>query len=113
MGTQITVQDYKVAGAWLRICQEVVDRTWHACSEVLKTYDSDRFETMHYRLKKLAAKTESNMDKDFPNMWLEAPDIFFGAPADAPRTGEESEQLQLMQALIMDMFGDNWKATTE
>lgn len=108
METTRTLQDYMVAGAWLRICQEVVSRTWHACSGVLKTCDSDRFETMYYRLKKLAAKTESNMDKDYPEMWRYAPDIFFGLPDNAPQTEEEAELLKLMQKLVIDMFGNNW-----
>lgn len=113
MKTTRTLQDYKKAGAWLRICQEVVARTWYASSGVLKTCDSDRFEEMHRRLKTLAAKTESNMNKDYPGKWFEAPDIFFGAPADAPRTDEEVEQLRLMKSLIVDIFGDNWNAVKE
>lgn len=113
METTRTLQDYKVAGAWLSICQEVVSRTWHSCSGVLKTCDSDRFETMYYRLKKIAAKAEGNMDKDYPGKWFEAPDIFFGTPADTPQTDTEIEQLRLMKSLIVDMFGDNWNAVKE
>ena len=108
-----TLHDYKVAGAWMRLCQEVLSRTWAASGELLKVSDSDKFEAMGYRVKRLSAKAESEMIKDYPDSWYNSSDVFFGTPDSPSRSVVDDEQIQLMESLIIDMFGDNWKASTE
>lgn len=108
-----TMQDYKVAGAWLRLCQEVISRTWAASSDVLKVSDSDRFETMEYRLKRMAAEAENGMIKAYPESWYNSSDVFFGTPDSTPQGEIDAEQIQLMKSLIVDMFGDNWNGINE
>ena len=107
MRNKPTIEEYKEAGAWLRICQEVISRAWYSCSAVLKTRDSDRFEPMSYEVKMLAAKGEGNMNRDYPEYWLKAPDIFFGELRNIPQTDIEIEQLRIIKGLIEDMLGDN------
>lgn len=113
MKTSRTLQDYKVAGAWLRLCQEVMSRTEAASGEVLKAKDSDKFEKMANSIKLLSAKAESEMIKVYPESWYNSSDVFFGTPDSTPQSEIDTEQIQLMESLIIDMFGDNWKAVSE
>ena len=90
MKTSRTLQDYKVARAWLRLCQEVMSRTEAASGEVLKAKDSDRFEKMANSIKLLSAKAESEMIKVYPESWYNSSDVFFGTPDSQSRMDDTS-----------------------
>lgn len=111
MKTSRTLQDYKVAGAWLRLCQEVMSRAWAASGDVLKASDSDRFEAIEYRLKRLSARAEDEMISAYPESWHNSNDVFFGSPDIAPQSEIDADQLRLMESLIIGMFGANWVTT--
>ena len=108
MDRKRTLEQYKLAGAWMRICKTVIVKTWPECWSVLSAKDCRMFGAAERRISILCSRAEDNMFLDFPHLTSEAFDIFYGSPEIDPRTDTDREQLQLMQKLIRGMFKDNW-----
>lgn len=104
------IEQYKTAGAWMRICKHVLNETHTACSSVLKASDSDKFFTLSKKLAVICSRAEDNMLRDHPKLDNEALDIFYGSPDTDPRTDTDREQIRIMQELVMKIFGENWTA---
>ena len=102
------MDDYILAGAWMRLCKEVIAKTWTQCGAVLSKNDCLKFETASKRIAVLCSKAEDNMFTDFQNNGNDALDIFYGSADTKPRTETDADQIRLMQRLMIDMFGDNW-----
>ena len=103
-----TIDDYKRAGAWMRICKAVIARTHVECSSVLLEKDRRMFGTAARRIASLCSRAEANMFSDYSELGNDALDIFYGAPHIEPRTETDAGQVRLMQELIISMLGANW-----
>jgi len=105
-----TIDDYKKAGAWMRLLKGVLSETWIACSRVMKAKDYDKFRTIENKINSLCSKAEENMFNDYPtlnNDWL---NCFYGDVGYSPlREGVDTDQVELAQKLIKELFRDNWK----
>ena len=103
-----TIDDYKRAGAWMRICKAVIARTYVECGSVLLEKDRRMFGTVSRRIASLCSRAEDNMFADYPELGNDALDTFYGAPHIEPRSETDAEQIRLMQSFVVDMFGINW-----
>lgn len=104
------LDDYKMAGAWMRICKAVIANTWTKCWSVLSAKDCRMFDAAERRISALCSRAEDNMFMDFPDLDNEALDIFYGSPDTDPRTDTDREQIKIMQEFVMKIFGENWTA---
>ena len=104
-----TIDDYKLAGAWMRLCKTVLAKTYTNCGAVLSKTDCQKFNTVTNKISSLCSKAEDNMFADFPHIGNDALDIFYGSASVPPRTETDADQVRLMRQLVIDMFGANWE----
>ena len=110
MKRERTIDDYKRAGAWMRLLKTVLAETYVNCGDVLSKNDCLIFDTVAKKVNTICSRAEDNMFKDHPELSNDALDIFYGS-ADCPaRTDTDAEQVRLMHELIVKMFGPNWTA---
>ena len=102
------LEDYKEAGAWIRLCKDVLDQTQKAASKVLDGRDVALISKMHERIMLLSSRAEDKMLHDHPHFNEGATDVFFGNMQDSPRTDTDKEQIEHAQRNIINLFGDNW-----
>lgn len=108
-----TIEDYKRAGAWLRLLKTILAETHVSCCDVLSKNDCMMFDTITKRVNAICSKAEDNMFKDHPELSNDALDIFYGSADCSTRTDTDDAQVRLMQELIVNMFGTNWTADIE
>ena len=106
-----TMDDYKTAGAYMRLLKHVMQYAHTACSAVLYAKQSDRFYSAEKTIGALCSCAEDNMFMDFPNLEShEGFDVFWGAlDINPPRTETDKEVVELAIKLVKEAFGDNWK----
>ena len=108
-----TLEDYKVAGAWMRLLKSVFSETYMACSKVMYAKETDKFRVAEDRISALCSQAEDNMFDDFPTLSNEYLDIFYGHigndPIYSPRGDVDREQIELASELVKELFGENWK----
>ena len=109
MDKKRTLDDYKTAGAWMRICKHVLAKTNNACWSVLAASDRRIFTNAERKISALGSRAEDNMFVDFPELNSDAFDIFYGALDIEPRTDTDREQQYIMQELVIKLFGENWE----
>lgn len=111
MGTrQInSLDDYKTAGAWMRLCKEVVGKAHVECSKVMSTRDSDMFYTIEKKIGILCSRAEDEMFNDHPALLNDYLDVFFGNLSDRPRTDTDQEIIELAKQLVAGLFEGNQK----
>ena len=103
-----TIDDYKRAGAWMRLLKTVLAETHLSCSDVLNKNDCLIFDSITKKVNIICSRTEDKMFKDHPELNSDALDIFYGSADCSTRTDTDDEQVHLMQKLIVKMFGTNW-----
>lgn len=105
-----TLDDYKRAGAWMRLLKSVESRAFTECSKVLRKSDADKFHVVSDRISVISSRAEDNMFDDFPELNNDYLDVFYGDAGTGPfRTRVDSEQIELMIELVKELFKDNWK----
>lgn len=100
-----TLEDYKRAGAYMRLLKDLLSKTHVECSKVLTTQDYDQFNTAHNVVNRLCSRAEGNMYNDFPKLGSEYTSIFYGTIDNNPRGDVDEEQRQLATELIKELFG--------
>lgn len=110
MERQRTIDDYKEAGAWMRLLKAVFGKTLIACSKVMrvKEYESPLWAAQK-RIEQVCSRAEDNMFGDFPELGSKYIDIFYGVPCSRCRNDVDREQVELMIKLVKELFEDNWK----
>ncbi len=101
-----TLDDYKKAGAWMRLLKAVLAETYMECSKVLKAKDTDSLESAIRRVDAVCSKAEDNMFGDFPELSNQYIDVFYGTP-NISTTDVDKEQIALMRKLVKELFEDN------
>ena len=104
-----TMDDYKMAGAYMRLLKTILPETIVACSAVLYAKDTDRFLSAERAISQICSRAEDNMFTDFPELGNEHIDIFYGAVGNKPRNDTDREQVELAIKLVKEAFEDNWK----
>ncbi len=104
-----TLDDYKVAGAWMRLCKAVLARTHVECSKILNARTSDLFFTLEKKLDILCSRSEDEMFDTYPTLPNGYLDVFFGNLSDQPRTDTDQEIIELAKKLVEKLFGENWE----
>lgn len=104
-----TLDDYKRAGAWMRLLKAVLGKTYIECSKVMRVgeYES-RFDSVIRKVDNVCSRAEDNMFDDFPKLSDQHIDVFYGAP-DVTTTDVDKEQTALMRKLVKELFKDNWE----
>lgn len=105
-----TIEDYKRAGAWMRLLKTVLAEAHVSCGDVMSKNDCVMFDTVTKKVNLICSRAEDNMFKDLPGISNDALDIFYGSADCSTRTDTDREQVRLMQDLIVNMFGTNWTA---
>ena len=110
MERQRTIDDYKEAGAWMRLLKAVLTSTYVSCSKVarVKEYENPLW-SAEKKIEQVCSRAEDNMFGDFPELSNEYIDVFYGAPDSHCRNDVDSEQVELMIKLVKELFKDNWK----
>lgn len=105
-----TLEDFKRAGAYMRLLKMVFAKTLIEVSKVTRVneYES-KLNAAEKRIESVCSKAEDNMFYAYPKLSDEYLDVFYGCTNMTPRSEVDREQLELMQSLIIDLFGDNWK----
>lgn len=101
-----TIEDYKRAGASMRLLKAVLTEAYMACSEVLSAKDCDKFEVAIRRVDTICSKAEDNMFRDFPELSDQYVDVFYGTP-DTCTTEVDKEQIGIMLGLVKGLFKNN------
>ncbi len=103
-----TLEEYKEAGAWMRLLKSVLSKTEVACSKVTKARDYDKLASARSKIDIVCSRAEDNMFDDFPKLSNQHIDVFYGAP-DVTTTDVDKEQTALMRKLVKELFKDNWE----
>ena len=104
--------EYKEAGAWMRLCKDVISKTELACCMVLNRKDTALIEKAAEKIASACSRAEDNMFSDYPDLTTGSADIFYGTLEARPRTDIDSEQIELAKELIINLFGKNWDDVT-
>lgn len=104
------LQDYKTAGAWMRLCKEVIAETKNASWSVTDHKDQTMIETALTKISIACSRIEDRMFAEYPGFIDGACDVFYGNLLTSPRTETDSDQIRLAQELAINLFGQNWNA---
>lgn len=99
-----TLEDYKRAGAYMRLLKDLLSKTHVECSNVLTAQDYDQFNTAEKVLNRLSSRAEDNMFNDFPKLGGEYTSIFYGTIDANPIGDVDKEQMALAIKLIKELF---------
>lgn len=109
METNRTLDDYKRAGAYMRLLKAVLAETHVACGKVLRAKETDKFNTISRKVDAVCSDTEENMFYDYPQLDSRYCSVFYGSPDHGYRDDIDMEQIKLMIELVKELFKDNWK----
>jgi hypothetical protein len=105
-----TLDDYKRAGAWMRLLKAVLAKTYIECSKVMRVGEYEgRFESVIRKVDNVCSRAEDNMFRDFPEISNQHVAVFYGTPDGKYRSDVDKEQTELMIKLVKDLFKDNWE----
>lgn len=105
-----TLEDYKRAGAYMRLLKTIFAKTYIEVSKVTRVHEyENKLNAAEKRIDSVCSKAEDNMFYAYPKLSDEYLDIFYGDASAKPRNDVDREQLDLMQELVKEVFGENWK----
>lgn len=104
-----SIEDYKKAGACMRLLKAILSKTHVECSEIMYVRDSDKFFALSHKVDRMCSKSEDDMFMKYPKLSSEYCDVFYGSPGNKSRNDVDQEQIDLMIEIVKELFKDNWK----
>ena len=99
-----TIDEYKKAGAKMRLFKNVGTKLAVDISKVKSTSDYKILEGALHRIDVVCSRAEDNMFSDFPELGSEYVDIFYGDVKYKPRNPLDEEIIQLAKKESDDLF---------
>lgn len=102
-----SMEAYKAAGAAMRLLDEAAANAVVKASVIFPTKETDRLMRLAGRIGEFAAKADTLMFTDHPELSNEYTDVFFGNLSGNPRTEVDAEVVRLAKEQALDRFGNN------
>ena len=100
-----TMEQYKLAGAEMRLLKSLMGRTIVDASCVLTAADQDKLMRTLDCIDEVCSHAEDNMFNDFPTLNNDHIDVFYGDVNDKPRNSVDEEQIALAKQVADGLFG--------
>lgn len=99
-----TIDEYKTAGAMMRLYKTLGSKTCVAVSGVLSAADTDKLLRALSKIDEVCSKAEDNMFRDFPNLGDEYTDVFYGSTENQPRGSLDAEMIARARKAAEELF---------
>ena len=99
-----TIEEYKRAGAGMRLLKTVAGQVLMDVSCVLSTVDQDRFSRGIELIHHVCSHAEDNMFHDFPGLSNDFIDVFYGEVYYEPRNEVDRGQIELARKVANELF---------
>ena len=100
-----TMEQYKLAGAEMRLLKSLMGRTIVDASCVLTAADQDKLMRALDCIDEVCSHAEDNMFHDFPTLSNDHIAVFYGDVNDKPRNSVDEEQISLAKQVADGLFG--------
>ena len=99
-----TIDEYKRAGAAMRLLRSVAGQALVDVSGVINSRDQDVLERAINRFEEVCSHAEDKMFADFPRLPNDFIDVFYGEVDDDPRNEVDREQIELARKVADELF---------
>ena len=99
-----TIDEYKKAGAEMRLFKNLGTKLAVDISKVLSAQDTDKLLRALNRIDEVCSRAEDNMFSDFPELGNEYIDVFYGNVSDEPRNHLDGEIINLAKQVSDELF---------
>jgi len=99
-----TLDEYKKAGARMRLYKTLASKLYVAISHVVSAKDQDKLDRAIRRIDEVCSNAEDNMFRDFPDLGNEYIDVFYGATNSALRNSVDEEIIALAKEAVNELF---------
>ncbi|RRG07466.1 MAG: hypothetical protein DUD30_00800 [Lactobacillus sp.] len=99
-----TLDDYKKAGAAMRLFKAVASKLVVDSSVILSAADTDSLMGAVDRVERLCSRAEDNMFKDFPEVSNDYLSVFYGDLADTPYNEVDEEIHSKAKEIVNDII---------
>ena len=100
-----TMEQYKLAGAEMRLLKSLMGKTIVDASCVLTAADQDKLMRALDCIDEVCSHAEDNMFHDYPTLSNDHIDVFYGDVNDEPRNTVDEEQIALAKQVADGRFG--------
>ena len=99
-----TIDEYKRAGAEMRLFKELSAKLGVDLSEVLSAPDTDKMYRALRRIDEVCSRAEDNMFHDYPKLGNDYLSVFYGSVGDAPRNAVDEEIIEVAKKVAGGLF---------
>ena len=99
-----TIDEYKRAGATIRLLRSVAGKALVDVSGVISSRDQDVLERAINIIEDICSHAEDNMFHDFPELPNDFIDIFYGEVDDEPVNEVDREQIERARKVADELF---------
>ena len=99
-----TIDEYKLAGATMRLLRSVAGKALVDVSGVISSRDQDVLERAINRFEEVCSHAENNMFSDFPRLSNDHINVFYGEVDDEPRSEVDREQIERARKVADELF---------
>ena len=99
-----TIDEYKRAGAAMRLFRSVAGKALVDVSGVISSRDQDVMERAINIIEDICSHAEDKMFADFPRLPNDFIDVFYGEVDDEPRNEVDREQIELARKVADELF---------
>ena len=99
-----TIDEYKQAGAKMRLFKTLGAKLVMDISTVLSAKDSDKLVCYLNRIDEICSRAEDNMFRDHPELSSEYTDVFYGSVDSSPRGPLDEEMIERAKQVAGGLF---------
>ena len=99
-----TIEEYKRAGAEMRLFKTLGSKLAVDISGVLSAQDSDKLLRALNRIDEVCSHAEDNMFRDYPELGNEYTDVFYGSVGSSPRNSLDEEIIEKAKQVSGGLF---------
>ena len=99
-----TIDEYKRAGAAIRLLRSVAGKALVDVSGVISSRDQDVLERAINMIEDICSHAEDKMFADFPRLPNDFIDVFYGEVDDEPRNEVDRGQMELARKVADELF---------
>ena len=99
-----TIDEYKRAGAAMRLLRSVAGQALVDVSGVINSRDQDVLERAINRFEEVCSHAEDNMFSDFPRLSNDHINVFYGEVDDEPVNEVDREQIERARKVADELF---------
>lgn len=99
-----TIDEYKQAGAEMRLFKELSAKFMVDLSKVLSAPDTDKLYRALRRIDEVCSRAEDNMFHDYPKLGNEYLSVFYGSTSNEPRNAVDEEVITTAKKMAGGLF---------